>query len=42
MGLPNEDRELLARLLENIPYFGRAESWCKAGLVETSSQTVAG
>ncbi|MGI6666824.1 MAG: type I-G CRISPR-associated protein Csb2 [Bacillota bacterium] len=34
--LPNEDRELLARLLENMPYFGRAESWCKAGLVEAS------
>lgn len=29
-----DDRSLLGRLLENLSYFGRGESWCKAGLAE--------
>ncbi|NPV72063.1 MAG: type I-U CRISPR-associated protein Cas5/Cas6 [Firmicutes bacterium] len=32
--LPVEDRDLLGRLLANLPYFGRRESWCQAGLVD--------
>ncbi|MGE5541962.1 MAG: type I-U CRISPR-associated protein Csb2, partial [Bacillota bacterium] len=32
--LPPEDERLLGRLLANLPYFGRAESWCQAGLAD--------
>jgi CRISPR-associated protein Csb2 len=30
--LSDEDRALLGQLLANLPYFGRAESWCQASL----------
>lgn len=30
-------RDLLARLLENLPYLGRAESWCRAALLPPES-----
>lgn len=32
--LPPEDRVLLGDLLEEIPYFGRSESWCEMKLVD--------
>ena len=34
--LPDEDRALLGKLLANLPYFGRAESWCRASLFDTA------
>lgn len=34
--LLHEDRTLLGQLLANLPYFGRAESWCRASLSDTA------
>lgn len=34
--LDDMERRLLEDLLANLPYLGRAESWCDAGLLETS------
>lgn len=35
--LAPHQRNLLARLLENVPYLGRAESWCRACLLPHES-----
>ena len=34
--LPNKERDLLARLLESLPYLGRAEAWVDARLLSSN------